>query len=612
MIKLTLTEKGGEPKVLTFDKDEITIGRVSGNDIVLAKGNISKRHTRLTKKDGGLEIADLKSTNGTYVNGRKIAGPTVVAPSDRIYVGDFLIGIDSPAAGIGEPGGLHSPASASTSTSSAARRLPVPPPPPPPARGGSSASLLPDDDEDDGSSAGDEEESELAARPPRAGRAIPPPPPPPPPTPRRQPTPMASRSLGLDDDEEAFSGSASSEITSQPSDDTGNVGLFQHTRRGGDDDDGVSRRSPTGNRPILGGGVVAQAPAFGGATGPVSAATSPDVTGSGGTSPLETLLADPAVMQILITAPDAALVDRGSGLALHDGSLGDSNAVADVLWRYANNAYPPPAADNPVVDVRLADGTRVSAAFPPAATAGVVASIRRTVLPERVLVDLVPGGNKDVQALLDALVATRRNVIVTGDAAALPSVLAAFGREVPADRRVVAIGAAARSRSGWIDLAPTGDAAGLLRVAASLRPDHLVVGELSGPEAGELVLVATRGQNGVMLAMPGRTPGEAVTRFGALASVTLGATAAAAALVAAAFDLYVHVIAADGGARIIEIGEPRASGTEVALDVALSLYSEGAKRDSGSGRLQGRGVSARLGGAMAAAGSTLPSALVGK
>jgi pilus assembly protein CpaF len=283
-----------------------------------------------------------------------------------------------------------------------------------------------------------------------------------------------------------------------------------------------------------------------------------------------------------------------------------------VLWRYANNAYPPPAPDNPVVDVRLPDGTRVSAAFPPAATAGVVASIRRTILPERVLVDLVPGGNKDVQALLDALVATRRNVIVTGDVAALPSVLAAFGHEVPADRRVVAIGAAARSRSGWIDLAPTGDAAGLLRVAASLRPDHLLVGELAGPEAGELVLVATRGQNGILLAMPGRTPTEAINRFGALAAMGLGSTATAATLVAGAFDLYLHVVAAEGGARIIEIGEPRASGTELALDMALSLYTEGSKRDPSGGRLQGRGVSARLGAALAAAGSALPSALVGK
>src|SRR3954466_16176630 len=254
MIKLTLTEKGGEPKVLTFDKDEITIGRVSGNDIVLAKGNISKRHTRLTKREGGMEIADLKSTNGTYVNGRKIAGPTAVAPSDRIYVGDFLIGIDGPGAVVAEPGGLHSPAS----TTSASRRLPVPPPPPPPARGGSSASRLPDEETSTGG--GDEEDSELAARPPRAGRPIPPPPPPPPPV--RRPTPLASASLALDDEEEPFADEPPLE-TSQPSEDTGNVGLFQHTRRPGDDDaDGASRRLATGNRPGLGATAAPQAPAF--------------------------------------------------------------------------------------------------------------------------------------------------------------------------------------------------------------------------------------------------------------------------------------------------------------------------------------------------------------
>src|SRR5262245_8399974 len=168
MIKLTLTEKGGEPKVLTFDKDEITIGRVSGNDIVLAKGNISKRHSRLTMRDNGMEIADLKSTNGTYVNGRKITGPTPIASADRIYVGDFLIGLDGPGAGLGDAPSLHS----TSSTSSAARRLPVPPPPPPPARGGSNAARLPDEDETS-SSAEDEEEVGLAARPPRAGRVIP-------------------------------------------------------------------------------------------------------------------------------------------------------------------------------------------------------------------------------------------------------------------------------------------------------------------------------------------------------------------------------------------------------------------------------------------------------
>jgi hypothetical protein len=202
--------------------------------------------------------------------------------------------------------------------------------------------------------------------------------------------------------------------------------------------------------------------------------------------------------------------------------------------------------------------------------------------------------------------------MVTGDVAAMPSVLAAFARDIAPDRRVVAIGAAARGRSGWIDLAPTGDAAGLLRVAAALRPDHLIVGELSGPEAGELTLISTRGQNGILLAMPGRSAHEAFTRFGALAAAGLGGAATAAALVASAFDVYVHVVASDGGARIIEIGEPRASGAELALDVSLQIYSEGAKRDPAGGRLQGRGVSARLGAALAAAGSPVPAAVIGK
>ena len=138
MIKLTLTEKGGEPKVLTFDKNEITIGRVSGNDIVLAKGNISKRHSRLTMRGGEMEIADLKSTNGTYVNGRKITGPTPIAASDRVYVGDFLIGIEGPGGAAAGFADFSDAPPSGGSSASGARRMPVPPPPPPP-RSGSAA-----------------------------------------------------------------------------------------------------------------------------------------------------------------------------------------------------------------------------------------------------------------------------------------------------------------------------------------------------------------------------------------------------------------------------------------------------------------------------------------
>jgi pilus assembly protein CpaF len=612
MIKLTLTEKGGEPKVLTFDKDEITIGRVSGNDIVLAKGNVSKRHSRLALRGGQIEVSDLRSTNGTYVNGRKIAGPTMLSPSDRVYVGDFLIGIEGgggagAAAFAGD--GAVAPAPGGSSGS---RRMPVPPPPPPPRAGGSAPRPALEDDD-----VGIDEEDQpgLAARPPRPTKV-----PVPPPPPRRPPTPLASRALDQALDDEGLGSDlppSADEVGGANLEDTsGGLGLFAHSRRPerserSDEDGEVStRRAPTGNRPGVAPPPPA-APAFAerGVTGPQA----PVGDASGAAPAFEALLADPGIRHILLTGPDAALLDRGAGLTLHDDSLGDPNAVADALWRYANTAYPPPAPDNPVVDVRLPDGTHLSAIFPPAAPAGLVASVRRASLPAKSLVDLVPGANKDVESLLTALVAARRNVLVTGDAAALPSALGAIAGAIPPDRRVLSIGAGAQGRMGWTDLAPTADMPGLVRVAATLRPDHLVVGEVSGPEVGELALVAARGAEGLVVAVPGRAPVQVLARLAALAGAALGAPAAAAPLVASAFDVVVHVATTpEGGARIVEISEPRASGGDLAPEVALSLHSEGGKRDAGAGRLQGRGVSARLGAALAAAGSPAPSALVGK
>lgn len=96
MITVVITEKGGAQRQLDFDKAEITIGRTKGNDIMLPKGNVSKRHCRVVLKDSRFIVVDLKSTNGTYVNGRKITSPVVVRGEDKIYIGDFILGLDSP------------------------------------------------------------------------------------------------------------------------------------------------------------------------------------------------------------------------------------------------------------------------------------------------------------------------------------------------------------------------------------------------------------------------------------------------------------------------------------------------------------------------------------
>jgi pilus assembly protein CpaF len=98
MFTIIIQEKGGEQRRMVFNKPEVTIGRVQGNDIVLPKGNVSKRHARIVLKDGKFIIVDLKSTNGTYVNGRKITSPLVVKDSDKIYIGDFIVGVDEASA----------------------------------------------------------------------------------------------------------------------------------------------------------------------------------------------------------------------------------------------------------------------------------------------------------------------------------------------------------------------------------------------------------------------------------------------------------------------------------------------------------------------------------
>lgn len=111
MLSVTITEKDGPSTTTTFDKTEVLIGRVKGNDVVLPKTNVSKRHSRIVVKDGKVILVDLKSTNGTFVNGRKITAPHMMQEGDKVFIGDFTIEVQevAPAAGpspvaMGHPG----------------------------------------------------------------------------------------------------------------------------------------------------------------------------------------------------------------------------------------------------------------------------------------------------------------------------------------------------------------------------------------------------------------------------------------------------------------------------------------------------------------------------
>ncbi|MDD9946009.1 MAG: ATPase, T2SS/T4P/T4SS family [Myxococcales bacterium] len=93
VFSITITDKGGVQRRADFAVSELTIGRVEDNELVLAKSNVSKQHARLVRREDRFVLEDLGSTNGTYVNGRKIGSPVVLNEGDKVYIGDFILAL---------------------------------------------------------------------------------------------------------------------------------------------------------------------------------------------------------------------------------------------------------------------------------------------------------------------------------------------------------------------------------------------------------------------------------------------------------------------------------------------------------------------------------------
>jgi len=93
MLVVSVRERGKEEHPFTFDKDTIVIGRLRVNDVILPKRNISKKHATLELVNGEVRLTDMGSTNGTYLNGKRISESVVVESPDKIFVGDYIIQI---------------------------------------------------------------------------------------------------------------------------------------------------------------------------------------------------------------------------------------------------------------------------------------------------------------------------------------------------------------------------------------------------------------------------------------------------------------------------------------------------------------------------------------
>ena len=288
-----------------------------------------------------------------------------------------------------------------------------------------------------------------------------------------------------------------------------------------------------------------------------------------GLGPLEPLLADPAVDEVMVNGPGEVWVERagrleGTGVVFESGAeLGHAiERILAPLGRRVDEA-------SPLCDARLADGSRVNVVIPPLALSGACLTIRKFRSRGFSLDDLVANGTLPA-ALADflaACVAARAAVLVSGGTGSgKTTTLGALSGAIPDGERIVTIEDAAELRlrqrhvvrleSRPANVEGRGEVTirQLVRNALRMRPDRIVVGEVRGPEALDMLMALNTGHEGSLTTVHANSPEDALRRVETLALMAgVGLPhAAVREQVASALDLVVHQARASDGTRRIE------------------------------------------------------------
>jgi pilus assembly protein CpaF len=292
-----------------------------------------------------------------------------------------------------------------------------------------------------------------------------------------------------------------------------------------------------------------------------------------GLGPLEDLLADPAVEEVMVNGPGQVYVERGGRIeptgVVFEGEEELRNAIERILAPLGRRVD----ELSPMVDARLADGSRVNVVIPPLAIDGPALSIRRFGARRPGPRELVELGSmtEDQHRLLEDAVAARRSVLVSGGTGSgKTTLLNALSSFISPGERVVTIEDAAElrlqqphvvrmeSRPAGVEGRGEVTIRDLLRNALRMRPDRIVIGEVRGPEALDLVTALNTGHDGALSTVHANSPADALSRLETLALMAgIGLPHdAIAEQVQRGIDLIVHLErGADGARRVAEIAE---------------------------------------------------------
>jgi pilus assembly protein CpaF len=292
-----------------------------------------------------------------------------------------------------------------------------------------------------------------------------------------------------------------------------------------------------------------------------------------GLGPLEELLADPRVEEVMVNGPGRVYVERGGRIERTEVTFGSEGALRDAIERILAPLGRRVDELSPMADARLADGSRVNVIIPPLAVDGPALSIRRFTAARPDPDALVESGTltPELRELLEGAVADRRSIVISGGTGSgKTTLLNALSTYVDPLERVVTIEDAAELRLGQphvvrLESRPASvEGRGevtirdLLRNALRMRPDRIVIGEVRGAEALDLLTALNTGHDGALSTVHANSPEDALRRIETLALMAgIGLPhEAIREQVRRGIGLVVHLVrGAEGARRVVAVGE---------------------------------------------------------
>jgi pilus assembly protein CpaF len=292
-----------------------------------------------------------------------------------------------------------------------------------------------------------------------------------------------------------------------------------------------------------------------------------------GLGPLEPLLQDPTVSDILVTGPRLVYVERGGKLYRTSVEFKDDAHLLRIIEKIVSRVGRRVDESSPLVDARLPDGSRVNAAIPPVAVDGPLLSIRRFGRVGMRGEDLVAklALTEGMLELLKACVKARLNILICGGTGSgKTTLLNALSSYIPEDERIVTIEDAAELRLQQTHVArmetrPANvEGAGAIHIrqlvinALRMRPDRIIVGEVRAEEALDMLQAMNTGHDGSLTTIHANTPRDGLGRLEVMvgmANANMGVRSIRQQ-VASAVNLFVQVARfSDGSRRVTHITE---------------------------------------------------------